>query len=298
MRAMLFAVFALLLWTVAGFSSAQSARIAGSLRANRWRLLLACGPLLVLGPLLSAQPLLPGIGWFVLGGILHLGLGDIGLFAAYRRLGPRLGLLICACLIPILAGIIEWLWLGVRPTGTEIILALVVLAAVVFALAPVERLRIERGQWWPGIAAAVCAATGQAMGAVVTRKGFAVNADAGAMETAFWRVGGGALVLVIIAAFAYFWRQQPAPVPREQRLRLGKWLLLSVTLGPVIGIPCYQMALSQVPAALVHAVLAALPLTIIPLAWWIEGDQPSWRALLGGVVAVCATAAMILSPLL
>ena len=35
------------------------------------------------------------------------------------------------------------------------------------------------------------------------------------------------------------------------------------------------------------------PLTVIPLAWWIDGDRPSWRALVGGVVAVGAAAGMM-----
>ena len=150
---MFFAFCTLVCWTVAGFSSAQAARIAGSLRANLWRLLIASVPMLFLGPLFVSDPLLLGVTWFALGGVLHLGLGDIGLFGAYRRLGPRLGFLTCGCSIPVMAGIIEWLWLGVVPSARTSCLAVVVLAGVVFALAPTEKIRIEPGAWWPGITA-------------------------------------------------------------------------------------------------------------------------------------------------
>ena len=196
---MIFAFCTLLCWTVAGFSSAQAARIAGSLRANLWRLLIASVPMLFLGPLFASDPLLLGVFWFALGGVLHLGLGDIGLFGAYRRLGPRLGFLTCGCSIPVMAGIIEWLWLGVVPSGTDIVLGVVVLAGVVFALAPTEKIRIEPGAWWPGITAGLLGGLGQALGAVATRKGYEVNPDAGAMEPAFWRVFGGALILLVLA---------------------------------------------------------------------------------------------------
>lgn len=291
---MIFAVLTLLLWTGASYSSSRAARLAGSLRANRWRLLIAAVPLLLLGPVWSSEPWLAGLGWFIASGVLHLGIGDMGLFAAYRRLGPRLSLLVCLCLTPPLAGLIEWWWLGSRPQLVEALLALVVVAAVAVALAPRERLRIAPGDWWPGIAAALLAAGGQALGAVVTRKGFALSPDAGAMETAFWRVFAGAMVLMVVAIL---WRRRDGHVSVDQRRPLTFWLILSVSLGPLVGIPCYQMALSQSPAALVQAVLAALPIMMIPVAWYLDGDRPSLRSLLGGMVAVSATAAMMTYPL-
>lgn len=289
---MLFAFCTLFAWTIAGFSSAQAARIAGSLRANLWRLLIASVPMLALGPLFVDDPLIMGVLWFALGGVLHLGLGDIGLFGAYRRLGPRLGFLTCGCSIPVMAGIIEWLWLGVVPSTAEIILALVVLAGVIFALAPTEKIRVEAGAWWPGITAGLLGGLGQALGAVATRKGYEVNPEAGAMEPAFWRVFGGALILCSIALGVRLTKKPPC-LDALQRKGVSKWLIFSVTFGPVVGIPCYQMALAEVPAGIVHAILACLPLTVIPLAWWIDGDRPSWRALVGGVVAVAAAAGMM-----
>ena len=292
---MLFAFCTLLAWTVAGFSSAQAARIAGSLRANLWRLLIASLPMLVFGPLFASEPLLLGVFWFALGGILHLGLGDIGLFGAYRRLGPRLGFLICGCSIPVMAGVIEWLWLGVVPSVTDIVWAITVLTGVIFALAPTEKIRVAEGAWWPGITAGLLGGLGQALGAVATRKGYEINPDAGAMEPAFWRVFGGAVILALIAFGLRIQGRTPGPLDAKQCKGVSKWLFFSVLFGPVVGIPCYQMALAAVPASIVHAILACLPLTVIPLAWWIDGDRPSWRALVGGAVAVAAAAGMMLN---
>ncbi|TVR44153.1 MAG: hypothetical protein EA402_07765 [Planctomycetota bacterium] len=288
---MLFALLTLFLWTGAAYASARSARLAGALRANRWRLLVALPVLAAVGWWWAPDPLGPGLWWFLVAGALHLGLGDMGLFAAYRRLGPRLSLLIALCLTPLMSGVIEWWWLGTRPGWAQAFLALLVLAAVAVALAPTERLRLAPALWWSGIACAVAAALGQALGAVATRQGFALQPDAGAVATAAWRVAGGAGVLLVVALF---WRE-PA-FARGHGRRLAPWLAVSVLLGPCLGIPAYQQALATVPAALVQAVIAALPLTIIPLAWIFDGDRPSRRALLAGLVAVAATSAMMLLP--
>ncbi|TVR15643.1 MAG: hypothetical protein EA401_02435 [Planctomycetota bacterium] len=287
---MIFAVVTLLLWTGSAYSSSRVARLIGSLRGNRARLLLALPPLLALSLLAGNGPGLSAWQWFALGGILHLGLGDMCLFAAYRRLGPRLALLLCLCLIAPMAGVLEWVWLGERPGWLPSFFGLLVLAAVAFALAPSERRQLPQGAWWPGIMAAVLAAVGQALGAVVTRQGYQVQPDAGALDAAWWRVLGGAVVLCVVVAL---WR--PPVAQQVQQRQCRPWLLWSVLLGPCFGMPAYHAALAVTPAALVQAVLAALPLTVIPLAWWLDGDRPGWRSLVGGVVAVAATAAMILS---
>lgn len=286
--AMIFAVLTLMLWTGAAYSSSRVARLIGSLRGNRARLVLALLPLLGISLLWGTGPGIAAWQWFAVGGLLHLGLGDICLFAAYRRLGPRLALLVCVCLIAPMAGVMEWLWLAERPGWLPSLLGLLVIAAVVFALAPSERRQLPQGAWWPGIIAAVLAAVGQAAGAVVTRQGYQINPDAAAVDAAWWRVLGGAVVLCLVVAA---WRP-PAAADLQQR-RCRPWLLWSVALGPCLGMPAYQAALAVSPAALVQAVLAALPLTVIPLAWWLDGDRPGWRSLVGGVVAVAATAAMI-----
>jgi drug/metabolite transporter (DMT)-like permease len=61
-----------------------------------------------------------------------------------------------------------------------------------------------------------------------------------------------------------------------------------------VGVAFYQLALSQVKAGVVQAVLALIPLLVIPLTWLVEGDRPTRRSLLGGAVAVCGVVILVL----
>jgi drug/metabolite transporter (DMT)-like permease len=62
--------------------------------------------------------------------------------------------------------------------------------------------------------------------------------------------------------------------------------------GPVLGVSCYQWALAHTPSGIVLPIVATTPLVAIPLTYWLEGDRPSKRSILGGIVAVAGCIAL------
>jgi len=44
--------------------------------------------------------------------------------------------------------------------------------------------------------------------------------------------------------------------------------------GPVLGVTCFQWALSTTKAGIVQSIVATSPLATIPLAAWLEGGWP------------------------
>jgi len=48
------------------------------------------------------------------------------------------------------------------------------------------------------------------------------------------------------------------------------------------------------PSGIVLPIVATTPLVIVPLAYWIEGERPTRRSLVGGVVAVVGAVALTL----
>jgi drug/metabolite transporter (DMT)-like permease len=63
-----------------------------------------------------------------------------------------------------------------------------------------------------------------------------------------------------------------------------------------LGVGCYQWALATTPAGIVLPIVATTPLAVIPLAMLLDGEKPSLRSLLGGLLAVIgATALMFLT---
>lgn len=287
----LFAVCTLLLWTLAGLGSARCARLIGSFPAVRLRLGLAVPVYLVAVLMVADRPWF-GPGWwvFVLAGVAHVGFGDWGLFTAYRHLGPRLGMLTCLVLAAPVAGTAEWLWFGDRPTLVQGLCALVALAGVVIALAPRERARLAPGALVAGLVAGVLGSVGQGMGTVITRWGYLLDPEAGVLLPAAWRIWAGFATFLVITPLV----ARPRPTA-SQGGRLAPWMALSLVTGPLVGMATYQLAVVHAPSVgLVQAVLATMPLSIIPLAWWLEGDRPSRRSVVGGVVAVFGLVAMLL----
>ena len=134
-----YAVITLLCWTFAAYASSRIARKWGASVANAARLGSALLVLVVLVPILAAWPSWQNCLWFLLAGLLHLGLGDWGLFGAYRQLGPRLALLSMMVLSTLIAAIADYLVIGTTLGLWDWLVMLGMLAAVVVALAPADR---------------------------------------------------------------------------------------------------------------------------------------------------------------
>ena len=148
----------------------RSITAVGLTRANLGRLLVA---VLCLGA--YAHTLGHGLGgagrdWFLLSGLIGMGLGDLASFNALPLLGSRLAILMGQCLAVPIAILAERLWLSTRLTAGQFTWGAVILAGVALALMPTPqsppRVRVRPiGFLW-----GVLSAAGQGLGAVVSRR--------------------------------------------------------------------------------------------------------------------------------
>jgi drug/metabolite transporter (DMT)-like permease len=277
--------------------SGRNARAHGPARANLGRLVVAALLLGAFAHTLGHGFTSASVGWFFLSGVIGMGLGDLGVYAALPLLGSRLTVLMTQCLAAPIAAGGEWLWLDTRLTATQIFWGLVILAGVALALMP-SKASPPRVAIKPiGFLFGLVAAAGQGLGALVSRKGGLV-ADAAGEATHNATFGLNAAYQRILAGliFASLWflvfrlmRRNPTasgpttPVSTPLNLRL---IAANGLIGPVLGVGCYQWALATTPSGLVLPIAAMTPLFSIPIAFWLEGDRPSRRTLVGSVVAV------------
>jgi len=277
----------------------RSIRAVGTMWANLGRLFFAC---CVLG--LYAHVFGGGLGgagrnWFLLSGLIGMGLGDLASFGALPLLGSRLTILITQCLAAPLAVLAEWLWLGTKISGAQLFWGAVILGGVAVALMP-GRANPPRVPVRPlGFVFGVLAAAGQGFGAVVSRKANAASLLAGqpvdGITAAYQRtIGGLAITLAYFAITALLDRPTaPAAAARPAR-RDYLWVPANAMCGAVIGVSCYQWALFTTPSGIVLPIVACTPLVIVPLSYWIEGERPTRRSLLGGAIAVAGAVALTL----
>ncbi len=301
---MVSALVATVLFAGSVIAASRSARLLGAQVANFWRIVWAA---VFLG--LWAHTL--GQGWgggafalFFLSGMIGFGLGDYALFEALPRLGPRLSSLMINCLAAPFAAVIEWLWLDTRLSAAQMLGGVTILTGVALSLAPERGLSLSRRQRWIGIACGVVAGFGQGLGAVITRKAFAVAAAAGEPvdggTAAYQRILGGLAFVALPYVWGRWrrrWRGVPPSGPTADpiaRRRAWAWVLVNALAGPSVGVGFYQWALKTMPSGVVLPITAMTPLVVVPFTYLFEGDRPGWRSLAGGVLAVAGVIALAL----
>jgi drug/metabolite transporter (DMT)-like permease len=290
------ALLAAVLFAMSVIAAGRSARLIGAHSANFWR--LALGTLLLAS---WAHAFGGGLGGgalavFFVSGCIGFGLGDTALFQTIPRLGPRLSSLLINCLAAPFAASIEWLWLGTTLSSVQSVCGLVILSGVGLALAPEQGAPISRQTRIAGIVWGVVAGFGQGLGAVLSRKAFALAAAAGhhvdGGTAAYQRILGGLCFVCV----PYLWlllrdrlSDKPASlrhVEPAKRTAATLWVLGNALAGPTLGVACFQWALRTTPSGIVLPIVAMTPLVIVPFSYLIEGDRPGWRSLVGGVLGV------------
>lgn len=302
------------LWSLCVVASNRSVKQLGENAANFWRMLFAVVVLAILAHSFGMGLAGAGLMFFLLSGIIGFGFGDIGVFYALPRIGSRLTILMAQCLAAPIAGFAEWLWLGTVVSTVQIFAVSLILTGVLIALCPSKknppRIAKDTKRFWAGVAFGLLAAFGQGMGAVLSRKAYLEAELAGELTTAdstaesiwlgatagYQRLLGGIFIIAMFYALSRrikSWQSYPeaSHANDPKSLKLG-FIAFNAMTGPIVGLICFQWALATTPSMIVQPIVAMTPLIIMPFAWWMEGDRPTMRAILGAAVAVLGVIAL------
>jgi drug/metabolite transporter (DMT)-like permease len=286
-----------ILFSISVVCATRSAKLLGGTEANFWRLAVAT---LLLG--IWAHTFGQGLSGdsfplFLWSGIIGVG-ADVFLFQALPRIGSRLSLLIVQCSSAMLAAAVEWMWMGTKLTVWQIAACVTILTGVAIALAPGKHLNATRQILVVGIVFGLLAGSGNGMGAVLSRKAYAVakaaHQDIDGATGGYQRLIGGLLVAAICLLVvrrrevaAQFTDSQAPKMPSAEKWRLAwPWVLANSFAGQTLGVTCYQWALKTTPTGLVLAIVSTTPLVVIPFSLAMEGEKIEMRSVTGGVVAV------------
>jgi drug/metabolite transporter (DMT)-like permease len=292
------ALLTTLLFSVSAMCGHRTATRLGGVEANFWRIVGATFFLTLWANTFGTGTAGVAFWFFILSGLAGIGLGDTGYFQALPRLGSRRTVLLSQCLTAPVAIVIEWLWLGTELNLLEILCVAVILGGVAVALAPGEHLQIERRRFWIGILGTVIAALGGALGAVLSRKAYAVAHAAGEHPdpgtTGYQRVLGGMVALTLIFLLVK-WRharrrgddaEMKDSFSAREKWQLWPWVLTNSLAGQTVGVSCMQWALETTPTGIVTAIIAMTPIVMLPLGRVFEGERISGREIGGGCIAV------------
>ncbi|MDP6892552.1 MAG: DMT family transporter [Verrucomicrobiota bacterium] len=297
------AILATILFSLSAVSGKRLSHYLTAVEANMIRFIISA---LLLGTYSSYYGLGLGggaFGMFFISGVIGFGVGDYGLFRAYKIIGSRLTMVMTQCLAAPFAATVEWLWLGSVLSLGQVLAGVGILVGVCLALVPNDTMQIDKANWKKGIFWGLLSAFGQGFGAVLSRKAGMMLDDGVSIDglsAAYQRVLGGLAVMLIL-----FIGQKMIAYKREDynpRVDLDsasvKWIFMLVLAnalcGPTLGVGAYQWALNvnDLPAGIVLSVVALSPLVIIPFSMKFEGERPTFRSLIGSVIAVVGVVIM------
>jgi drug/metabolite transporter (DMT)-like permease len=283
-----------LLFTSAG-------RKIGAFSVNVYRtsiaiLLLFCAHIVLLGALL---PVASGAQWLWMGlsGIVGLGIGDFGLFAAYVTIGPRRSVLIQAS-SPIFASIGAYLAFGEIISPLLLIGIAVTLTGIVVVLVEreetfEEKPETNRRKSW-GLFFGLISAMGQGFGVVLSKKGMYLGAD-----VAMNPVSAALIRMLFTGLFVWACAVLVGKLPEVQKAagnRVGiQHCACGAVVGPFLGMTLSMVAIANAPAGVAQTLMSLMPVFIIPVIWIIYREKTSWQGILGAIVAVVGVALLFVA---
>lgn len=288
------------LWTISSLLFTSAGKKIGSLSVNAYRTVMAVGFLVLTHVILlgSILPLASNGQWFWMGasGIIGLGIGDSGLFAAYVTIGPRRSLLLMA-LAPIFALVGGYFMLGETISTLEAIGVAITLLGVTMVILEAD---VRSGEISPsknpksyGVFFGLIAAFGQGVGLVLAKKGIDLNPTVtlNPVSATLMRMILGALFIWVVMLVA---RRLP-----ELRKALKSTIGIGHTaaaafIGPFLGVTLSMVAVTYTDAGVAQTLMSLMPVLIIPLVWVVYRQRTSWRGVLGAVIAVIGVAILFL----
>jgi drug/metabolite transporter (DMT)-like permease len=288
------------LWTINSILFASAGKKIGSLSVNAYRILMAVG-FLGITHIIFIGSLLPTASsgqwfWIGLSGIVGLGIGDFGLFAAFVIIGPRRSVLIMS-LSPIFAALGAYSILGeiLSPliiTGIAITLIGVIVVILEKEENSDEQPISKKLKAW-GVFLAFIGAIGQGTGLVFAKKGMWLDPSImmNPLSVTFVRMIMGALF--IWTCVVIMRRLPEVRKALKSKKGIGQ-TAAGAFIGPFIGVTLSMVAVAYTQAGIAQTLMSLMPVFIIPAIWVLYKQKTSWRGVLGAIVAVIGVAILLL----
>lgn len=276
-------------WATTGIIASDAIRVLGAFHFNLARqgfvtlilavIALASGSLALPGP--------EGVALLALSGLVGILLGDTFNFAAVGRLGPRRAGAVFALNAP-MAAVLGWLVLGERLGGQAVLGITVTIAGVALAILGrpgqgAHRFEQLRGQFRTGLIFGLCAALGQATGALIARPYMAGGLDP--YLGSLLRVGASGVAMGALATLPL--------APKAPAAWPGKVLVLTAAtavIGLLLGMTLFLYALQGAQTGIIATLSATSPVIILPLLWLRTGRRPSAKSWAGAGLAMIGLA--------
>jgi drug/metabolite transporter (DMT)-like permease len=294
------AVLTSFLWTGSSLFFTSAGRKIGAFSVNAYRTTMAI-VLLVSAHVVFLGAVLPAASsgqwfWMGLSGVVGLGIGDFGLFAAYVTVGPRLAVLVQAS-SPIFASVGAFMLFGETISALSMLGVAITLTGIIVVVLEEEASKLwaeaKKQRRW-GLLFALVAAMGQGFGAALSKKGmyFGVSEAMNPVSAALIRM---LLAGVFVWTCTLFAGKLPDIQKAFRNSKGIKYTAAGALIGPFIGMTLSMLALANAQTGVAQTLMSLMPIFIIPFVWIIYREKTRWLGMLGAIVAVTGVAILFLA---
>ncbi len=278
-----------LCWSATATFFTLAGQKVGSMVVNRTRLLLAILFLLITHRLLQGTflPLAAGWdrwAWLALSGVIGLVVADGFLFQAYVSIGPRLGSLLMS-LSPVVSAVLAWLVLGEHLSPGQVAGIALTIGGVMWVVldhsSPVRNSPDRRRYFW-GVLFGLGAATGQAIGLIMAKKG--LSGDFPALSGNVIRMLSAGATLWAITFFQGQAGQTIQRLLQERRAILN--IVGGAFFGPFLGVWLSLISIQLTHIGVASTLMALPPIFLLPISYFVFKERLGWAAIAGTVVAM------------
>ncbi len=282
-------------WALSSMTSVAPSRHLGAIAFTRWRVLSVAMLLWSLVAFtggwrtLDASVLWP-LAW---SGLLGIFVGDVALFAAMNRLGPRR----CGVLFAthaVFSAVLGMTVLG-ETLGVQALLgAALTLGGVMTAVLAGQHKDEDhawerhRGRLSVGVALALLAALCQALGSFIAKPAMAAGVDPLAASALRATVASGAHFALLALDLGMARSRAPASPKVLAQTALNGFI------GMGLGMSLVLLALRHGDVGMVAILSSVSPVLLLPLLWLKLGRAPAPGAWLGAIMTVAGTATILL----
>lgn len=273
-----------LLWSFTTLFFTASAERIGALALNQIRITLAVvlisiAHFAVYG---FVRADLTQAAYLALSGIVGLVLGDSFYFRAMVLLGPKRAAVLMT-LWPGMAALMAWLILSESVSWRMLVGMAVTLSGVAWTVGSRPAKDSESTLSVFGIVCGLMGAFGQALGMVLAKQG--LRGMDHELSGSLIRMATACLAVWLIASV----RRRSIADALRNRAALG-FATAGALTGPFLGVWMSLYAATHSSLGVASTLMSTTPLFIIPQAMIFRGERPTWRELLGAVVAVSGVA--------
>jgi len=283
-------------WAGTSVLFTKAAQQVGSIIVNRIRVILALFFLMLLNWVFDGYLLPFDAGadrwlWFALSGAIGYALGDAFLFQSFLFIGPQRSMLMMS-LAPLMSAGLAWFFFGETLTGIQMLGVVITLAGIAWVIL---RRRTDTNSLasspLQGILFGLGAATGQAVGYVLSKQG---------LTDGFSPIAGNSIRM--LAAFIILWvlasiqgkARETINSMRENPRVLG-WMIMAAFTGPVLGASLSLFALQHTEVGIASTLIALPPVFLLPVSWFVFKEKFDWGAVLGTLTAIVGVALLFLA---